>query len=84
MRIICIKYQYGSCSSSNIQLKPQHLQPPFGISGKMSLTGIHGITEMKGLFALFFAYAIGRTMKKNLPLEMEAMVKKAESLKGIS
>lgn len=36
--------------------------------------------EMKGPLGFLFAYLIGRTMKKNLPQEMEAMVKKAESL----
>jgi hypothetical protein len=50
------------------------------IEGKTEVT--HHI-EMKGLLAFFFAYLIGRTMKKNLPKEMETMVKKAESLKGI-
>lgn len=34
--------------------------------------------EMRGLLAFFFAFAIGRNMKKNLPREMAAMVKKAE------
>lgn len=36
--------------------------------------------EMKGFLTFLFAYLIGRTMKKNLPQEMEAMIKKAESL----
>jgi len=36
--------------------------------------------EMNGPLAFLFAYLIGRTMKKNLPIEMETMVKKAESL----
>jgi len=36
--------------------------------------------EMKGLLAFFFAYIIGRNMQKNLPQEMQAMVKKAEEL----
>ncbi len=40
--------------------------------------------EMKGLLAFLFAFLIGRTMKKNLPQEMEAMVKKAEGLKNIA
>ena len=34
--------------------------------------------EMKGPLAFFFAFVIGRDMKKNLPIEMAAMVKKAE------
>ncbi len=52
-----------------------------------SLTQLNGIThvthqvEMKGPLAFFFAFVIGRKMKKNLPKEMAAMVKKAESLK---
>lgn len=37
--------------------------------------------EMTGPLAFFFAFVIGRNMKKNLPQEMRAMVKKAESLK---
>lgn len=37
--------------------------------------------EMTGPLAFFFAFVIGRPMKKNLPQEMEAMVKKAENLK---
>lgn len=37
--------------------------------------------EMTGPLAFLFAHLIGRTMKKNLPQEMEAMVRKAE-LKG--
>lgn len=36
--------------------------------------------QMKGCLAFFFAIVIGRDMKKNLPREMEAMVKKAEGL----
>ncbi len=49
-----------------------------------SLAQVDGLThvthhiEMKGLLAFFFAYVIGRTMKKNLPLEMANMVKIAE------
>ena len=35
--------------------------------------------EMTGPLAFLFAYLIGRTMKKNLPQEMAAMIKKAES-----
>jgi hypothetical protein len=34
--------------------------------------------EMVGPLAFLFAYLIGRTMKKNLPQEMQAMIKKAE------
>lgn len=37
--------------------------------------------EMKGILSFLFAYLIGREMKKNLPVEMQAMVKKAEALK---
>lgn len=37
--------------------------------------------EMTGPLAFFFAIVIGRNMKKNLPQEMTAMIKKAESLK---
>lgn len=36
--------------------------------------------EMTGLLSFVFAFLIGRTMKKNLPQEMRAMVKKAETL----
>lgn len=36
--------------------------------------------EMTGPLSFMFAYLIGRTMKKNLPQEMEAMIKKAENL----
>ncbi|MBA3956837.1 MAG: SRPBCC family protein [Parachlamydiaceae bacterium] len=36
--------------------------------------------EMTGPLAFFFAIVIGRNMKKNLPQEMAAMIKKAESL----
>jgi hypothetical protein len=36
--------------------------------------------EMTGPLAFLYAYLIGRTMKKNLPQEMESMIKKAESL----
>lgn len=46
-------------------------------NGKTRVT--HQI-EIKGLFAFAFAYLLGRTMRKNLPQEMMAMVKKAESL----
>ena len=37
--------------------------------------------EMTGPLAFFFAFVIERNMKKNLPQEMAAMIKKAESLK---
>jgi hypothetical protein len=37
--------------------------------------------EMKGLLSFLFAFIIGRNMKKNLPQEMAAMVKKAESIR---
>ena len=49
-----------------------------------SLTGSAGKTrvttkiEMKGMLSFFFAFVIGRTMKKNLPEEMKSMVKLAE------
>jgi len=36
--------------------------------------------EMKGPLAFVFAFLIGRAMKKNLPQEMAAMVRKAEQL----
>lgn len=36
--------------------------------------------EMRGLLSFVFAFLIGRDMKKNLPQEMLAMVRKAESL----
>ena len=45
--------------------------------GKTSVT--HHI-EMKGPLSFIFAFLIGRNMKKNLPQEMMAMVRKAESL----
>lgn len=48
------------------------------IEGKTAVT--HQI-EMKGPLAFLFAFLIGRDMKKNLPREMLAMVKKAENLK---
>lgn len=44
--------------------------------GKTQVT--HQI-EMKGPCAFLFAFLIGRTMKKNLPQEMHAMIKKAEN-----
>ena len=47
-------------------------------NGKTHVT--HQI-EMTGPLAFFFAFVIGRNMKKNLPQEMKAMIKKAESLK---
>ena len=36
--------------------------------------------EMKGPLAFFFAFLIGRNMKKNLPDEMKSMIRKAECL----
>lgn len=48
------------------------------LNGKTHVT--HQI-EMTGLLAFFFAIVIGRNMKKTLPQEMVAMVKKAENLK---
>jgi hypothetical protein len=39
--------------------------------------------EIKGPLAFWFAYHIGKGLKKSLPQEMEALVKKAESLKKI-
>lgn len=45
--------------------------------GKIRVT--HRI-EMKGILSPVFAVLIGRNMKKNLPDEMLAMVKKAEKL----
>jgi hypothetical protein len=38
--------------------------------------------EMNGPLSFFFAYMIGRKMKKNLPTEMQAMVEQAETLSG--
>ena len=46
-------------------------------NGKTHVT--HQI-EMTGPLAFFFAFVIGRKMKKNLPQEMAAMIQKAESL----
>ncbi len=45
--------------------------------GKTQVT--HQI-EMTGPLAFFFALVIGRGMKKNLPQDMEALIKKAENL----
>lgn len=36
--------------------------------------------EMTGPLAFLYAFAIGRTMKRNLPVEMQTMVGKAESM----
>lgn len=49
------------------------------LNGKTQVT--HQI-EMTGPLAFFFAFVIGRKMKKNLPQEMKAMIKKAESLQS--
>lgn len=46
-------------------------------NGKTHVT--HQI-EMTGPLAFFFAIVIGRNMKKNLPQEMAAMIKKAEKI----
>ena len=40
--------------------------------------------EMTGLLSFLFSFLIGRKMQKNLPQEMIAMVKKAESLDASS
>lgn len=45
------------------------------LEGKIQVT--HRI-EMKGMLSWLFAILIGRNMKKNLPYEMKAMLKKAE------
>lgn len=45
-------------------------------NGKTRVT--HKI-EMKGPLSFFFAFVIGRKMKKNLPSEMAAMIRKAET-----
>lgn len=45
------------------------------LEGKTHVT--HRI-EMTGMLSWLFAFLIGRNMKKNLPHEMQAMVKKAE------
>ncbi len=47
-------------------------------SGKKTLVS-HQI-EMKGPLALLFSYLIGRDLKKNLPREMSAMIRKAEGI----
>lgn len=47
-------------------------------NGKIHVT--HQI-EMTGPLAFFFAFVIGRNMKKNLPQTMTAMINKTESLK---
>lgn len=47
------------------------------IDGKRHVT--HQI-EMTGPLSFVYAYLIGRTMKKNLPIEMESMIRKAEGL----
>ena len=35
---------------------------------------------MTGPLTFVFAFLIGRTMKKNMPQEMQAMIKKAEKM----
>ena len=47
--------------------------------GKTQVT--HQI-EMTGPLAFVFSYIIGRTMKKNLPIEMQAMIRQAEQING--
>ncbi|HSX26519.1 MAG TPA: SRPBCC family protein [Chlamydiales bacterium] len=46
------------------------------VEGKTHVT--HAI-EMRGPLAFLFAFLIGRGMKKNLPRDMETMVRKAET-----
>ncbi len=43
------------------------------------LTQVTHQIEMDGPFAFVFTFLIGRTMKRNLPQEMMALVKKAEA-----
>jgi hypothetical protein len=47
-------------------------------SGKTVLTEQ---IEIKGPLAFLFAYHVGKGLKKSLPKEMEALIKKAESLR---
>lgn len=44
------------------------------------MTAVTHCIEINGPLAFVFAFLIGRTMKKNLPQEMKAMVEKAENL----
>jgi hypothetical protein len=37
-------------------------------------------TEIRGPLAFFFAYLLGRSIKKKVPIEMEEMLKKAKTL----
>lgn len=50
------------------------------LTQKQGLTHVTHQIEMKGPLAFFFAFVIGRGMKKNLPHEMQALIKKAEAL----
>jgi hypothetical protein len=45
--------------------------------GKTTIT--HRI-EMFGLLSFFFAFVIGRSMKKSLPIAMQNLIKKAETI----
>ncbi len=45
-----------------------------------NVTKVTHRVEMKGFLSPLFAILIGRKMKKNMPKEMEAMVRKAETL----
>ena len=45
-----------------------------------TMTKVTHRIEMQGPLSFLFAYLIGKTMKKNLPQEMQTLVKKAEIL----
>ncbi len=42
------------------------------------ITVTHRI-EMRGFLAFFYAFVMGSGMKKNLPMEMRAMIQRAEA-----
>ena len=52
------------------------------LRGSLGKTYVTHTIEMRGLLSFVFAFLIGRNMKKNLPQEMMAMVRKAESLEN--
>ena len=50
------------------------------IEVKHGITHVTNTIEAKGPLAFFFAFVIGRAIKKKLPTEMAEMIKKAESM----
>jgi hypothetical protein len=79
-----LKVQPKECFIDRARLPLAKILVSHFLKNKNGKTLVTHRIEMKGPLSWFFAFVIGRGMKKNLPSEMDAMIKMAEKMEAQS